>query len=78
MQEHGLMISVLHIQNVSEKDSGLYKCDVSDDRGSACNNVTLIVDEKGISSYIFKGQVELQIIVESLRSLINDVYGVFQ
>ncbi|KAK2549056.1 Hemicentin-2 [Acropora cervicornis] len=45
-QEHGLMISVLHIQNVSEKDRGLYKCDVSDDRGSACNNVTLIVDEK--------------------------------
>ena len=54
--EHGLMISVLHIQNVSEKDSGLYKCDASDDRGSACNNVTLIVDEKGISSYIFKGR----------------------
>ncbi|XP_074624222.1 contactin-3-like isoform X1 [Acropora palmata] len=45
-QEHGLMISVLHIQNVSEKDRGLYKCDVSDDRGSTCNNITLIVDEK--------------------------------
>ena len=55
-QEHGLMISVLHIQNVSEKDRGLYKCDVSDDRGSTCNNITLIVDEKGISSSILKGR----------------------
>lgn len=54
-QGHGLMMTVLHIQNVSEKDGGLYKCVVYDDRGSDCNNVTLIVDEKGISSYIFKG-----------------------
>ena len=48
--EHDLMITVLvlHIQNVFKQDGGLYKCFMIDHRGSAWNNVTLIVDEKGI------------------------------
>ena len=46
--EHDLMMTTLHIQNVSKQDGGLYKCFVIDDRGSAWSNITLIVDEKGI------------------------------
>ena len=44
---NGRMIIELHIQNVSEGDEGLYKCEMMGDLTPVTSNITLIVDEKG-------------------------------
>ncbi|XP_068669856.1 roundabout homolog 2-like [Montipora foliosa] len=41
-----LLVTLLHIHNVSKQDSGLYECFVHSLRNEGRNNITLIVDEK--------------------------------